>query len=527
MSNTFTSKKQFHKISKLVSSTFDIKESKVAHKLSNKEGYKNANALLASIKPKKENITQKPTFKTMDHIPFNKISGLTNFVKITTNDYNSSRICQFHITAPLFVKMMFDGFVFKDSKILNKKIEGPFERADAPSDTEVFSHINFSFDLDFEENSSNVYSIGALQHIINGYVYSVDELKNFKQDTIDEIVMNSSIEQYNVIAGSEEICSKYDLDYSLGLRYIKILTYINNDYNDYYYYESIDRLDYINTSLNLSHDVISLEQAKEILISLETPTKNLRIYHEALSEYGYEESLMSHLTEYFLGINRPEHSELENTPILFKETAKKDKNLWDDVDFAFNKHIKFIFNVGFDILKYEDDEEKDEYLTNDLIALLESTTFIDYDKKTISDFLSFSNFHQPEHIYDEIDEEKAQYNRFHKEDDYMHHWFNMNIFQWWCLSLADFPHYTFNGKNEKHSINNTIKNLEFLLNNSNKTLLSTIIGEEFISSRNEDFESYNGRARELFDIYKDTVYESRTLEEFIKSTLKFYHNIDK
>lgn len=531
MNNIFTSKKQYNKVSKLVSETFDIKESKVSHKIAKKLGYKNANAVLASIKDANASKPLNSHLRSMNFIDEKVLIQLTSFNKLILVKNTESQLNRLQITSPIFIQMMFDNYVITDSSFLNKKISLP--QAMKQEQTESLNNDSISFYnqkfIDPEDRYNQEYFISTIQHIITGYIYNLEELVNFSKEQLSELLHYCSIEQYNLITTDLDFTEKQDMDvkYEMSRKYIMEMIKYTNKYDDWYLRTFDTSLDFLKTLLEKTK-VYTKELATLEYIELGIPPKNsLDLYD--INELCYEESVIEHLSDFTYGISsRQEHYLAE----CFQEMKNKQKNEWDDIDFAISKHLNYVAKEGLTMLRFYEDG-KESYIANDLLVILEYAHLIELENRLYNEILSFSSF---DDIYLE-NPENLQYNRYHnenflnKEVEESYNWYNRSIFTWFINSTTSL----YEILQSRDVSENYIAQLEYHLRNVDDVLLddyfsSDIVEEGFKYFEQETLKSayerlspmkerYN-KNKKFIDEQKMKIKNSNTNREAIKEIIK-------
>lgn len=118
-SNTYASKKAFHDFSRAASSAFNTKLSTVQQKLAKQEGYKNTNALLASLPDEAASVTPKQ-FEVSELTPNDiyKEPWASSGTFTATAVDGCFMLRTTVVTAPLYLTSILNGKVFEDPEIL-------------------------------------------------------------------------------------------------------------------------------------------------------------------------------------------------------------------------------------------------------------------------------------------------------------------------------------------------------------------------------------------------------------------------
>lgn len=526
MQTIFTSKKQFHQFSDLVSETFDLKKSRTKHKLASKSGYKNANALLASIpNESRKPSSVKTSAKNLFHIEsmigehFDK-TDLYEYAERRVLHYSSCWGAKEHIwEMPLYMCMLLDGFYFTTQEWLDSYV---YEAATTERSRVVFST---------EDQENFKLKLSTLQHLLGGYIFNEEELLQFNDIQLEELIYASNLEQYNLIANSKAIISKMDSNSlaELTARYLRAMVEINGEYHDFYRYEDSwsESCDYIHHSLisnikarieNYNHRTIEDQKNDFILL---TPPPSNRLYKKDYSLIVCE-TIPSHVLEYFLRFNTFEtHDEFGK--IVFSSYGK-DENDWDDFDFAIRKHFRYFWEESANHLVNDLISHKEEFLLSDLLLSFEIAIQCNISKETLDSFLNYT-----------VKEDGFFYNPFAEESmenldaEYSFNGFNMMT---WLIMSETASYDFFHLKEDDIEKRLTNETLLFLIKEYYEDLNNTDFPTQFFckylgNSRIESFLHFKDKNEEkihpwVYENYEKImvdIYESETLLDSIKNEM--------
>lgn len=390
MKNTFTSKKQFHQISDMVAHTFGMKTARTKHKIATSSGYKNTNALLASI-PCETKTSSNPTKSAFNT---NSIERLLSENQIKEDLFNIhyrqkcflSSVSDFrfvHFELPLYLCLIVDGFYFTSQEWLSKTV------------WEASTHDKNTISLSSEYEGNFNMKLSTFQHIIGNYIYNEEELLKFKDVQLEELIYASNIDQYNIIANSKKLHKIMDNaeKTQLAARYLRAMIEIQNKYNRFYNDDDCIYTDYcdhmfpsfiFNLKRKVScNDYRTLEEQISDLSILSTPLKG-SLYNENIENIAYENDIFSHVIEFCLGHNKLADSDFLK---IIKMSFKKDENELNDFDFGVRRHFNYCWTETAKTF-FKNDHDENEFLISDLLLSFEEAMISKVDVSLLKEFLS-------------------------------------------------------------------------------------------------------------------------------------------
>lgn len=530
MKNTFASKKQFHQISEMVAHAFDMKPSRTKHKISMESGYKNANALLASIPSENQTLSHSSTssFNT------NSIERLISTDSIKDDLYETNHRQKHYVSSehelnlvqfkmPLYLCLIIDGFYFSSQEWLNKTI---FESSTHEANTICLSS---------EDEGNFNMKLSTFQHIIGNYIYNEEELLCFQGVQLEELIYASNLEQYNIIANSKKLHKTMDSSEKteLAARYLRAMVEIQNKYNDLYTYEDdihTDFCDYIFHSFIFDikrkvtfYDYRTLEEQLSDFSILSTPLKGT-LHNECIENIATESDIFSHIIEFCLG-----HNQLIDSDFLkmTKSSFQKNENELNDFDFGVRRHFNYCWAETANHFFNKDDHEN-EFIVSDLLLSLEKAIISNVNRPLLKKFISSrpvnGKYFNPfaNESYD-IDED----NSFHYN----------SLLSWIVMNETVTHDYVTDNVKHLDSLRNS-NMIQLLITHFKKELEETNFPVDFFKKHLMpervlafEYQQKNGRGFESKWVENnyltlfDSLLNTKTLMEALKSELKIRKNI--
>lgn len=411
--NIFTSNKQFHQISQLISDTFDIKTSKVEHKLSNQLRYKNANALLASIN-KEEPTKPSVTIKNVDSIVKKDLETFEEINKTFKSFIKKDWVLGFNLVAPTFITLFLDNVIVKDKDLLALQYYVPTEEYE--HEIEAFNNTYYYITKEEQESFAELIFVSTLVHVLSGYHFSFEDLKTLNHKQITELIKFCDLEQYNVIAQSFDklkIDKKDEIAVDLNIRYAKEINKTNANHDPY----EFDEDSFFSMSELFGRQTHTIEE----ILNMETPPVGF-FHHEEVKYHYFEETPVEHLGEHAFTTSIYMNEIIKKSAFnLFNRNQGKQVTL-DENTFSIIKHLKFAFESGLHAFINYPDERK-EFDINNLMNIYED----------IADFI-------PDHlanVFLAINPDESQYHRYYQFDENTNDWNGISIFESFLFNSID------------------------------------------------------------------------------------------
>lgn len=403
----FTSKKQFNQISQLISNTFDIKENRVEHKLSQACQFSNSNAMKAFLSKNKEKPAVELKPQLIDDINFKLLFSDHKTTLLLKND---SHITQVNFNGCLIFQLFSQGFITHNAEILSTPFFiDDFEIENKMDNLDV-ADLSLSQKPCFQYNDSLFTS--TLMHLLGKHIFSTQELSMMTTDQLIELVQCCSIPQYNLIAElSKNNNNNHNIGESVNIRYIKELSMLCDDLDFEYDEEECQP----NIKLSILLQIRNSLDPEHVVSIIETPPIGY-LHKESIKNLSYESCPVESLNEHVFNTN--------STPIGLRVSDivndnKKQKD-FDDVDCGIIRQMVFTFEAGYQAYKVDG---KYDFQINDLLYVAEK--FALYLPETL--LLELLN---------EKIENNLQYNRYSFLDD-SKNWYGLSIGEFLAPSLID------------------------------------------------------------------------------------------
>lgn len=409
----FTSKKQFHNLSQLVSKTFDIKESKVEHKLSQSLRYKNANALIADL-PKGQTETQANHFSFLEDIIDLEADILAEECVFQKNENNEFGIKIDTFFVPRFVSFFKDKIISHDIDFL-RQVAWMDDFDFSQEEKSVLRSDCFIFSDKEHLSADRTIFYSTLQHLFSGYVFDDELLSIFSFNQLKELITYCSIEQFNVICSAFDSlfsCDKKEVQdklkrkigLQLNIRYFETLNKIQDGLVEYNDPDYLPHAILANIMFSENHDSI------ESMINISTPPLGY-IMESEIKERCYEGSSIEHFGEVLFA-----NTDLDKTTVVdaFKNIIAQNKKEFDRCEYAIIRHLTFAFESGLKSF-IEDEDKREEFQLNDLTCIYE----------IICEYLSDDVCQR----FLAIRPDNSIYNRYYKFDENTSDWDGISVFE--------------------------------------------------------------------------------------------------
>lgn len=296
----FNSTDQFKAVVNLVASAFKTKRSKASHKLAQAAGFKSDQALKFSIA---NNNARAQGYKEKTEIKvLNSFYKETDFIYHTKCDRAFQLSFISDIKAPLYIKLMLDGFNTNLPELLLKKLK--LENFSSHSDL-TFQGMIIEEIAELEENNENTFHFATLMQKADPNEIVTDLVALNNKNLVTELIMRGSAYQLNYFSNNPKIIHNHGLEYLFIQQYYERInfhyTHFSNDV-----FTIADPLDFFGTDLN---DIIALTKPNSAFFTAEVVenidsicdwlftyngTQEVGIYRSSVIESDSEEELLIH-----------------------------------------------------------------------------------------------------------------------------------------------------------------------------------------------------------------------------------------